>query len=106
MKIKVIFGLFGPKKYIDWYRDVNEMPKLLKYKDKTWEFVREQKDPNGQLMAIYNEIYHKTGEYQGYIEHFEYTFKFMIEESCVCGSIHTSFPNNHMIYCPLWKEIK
>lgn len=103
MRIKVVFGLAGPKKMIDWYNDVKSFPKILKHKGKNWEWVMYDKEKDGSYTLTFSEINSWDPNYNVWAEDFETAFRLNLDERCECGAIYTSFPQLHLTYCKMWK---
>lgn len=104
MKLRVDFGLNGPKREIAWWDALSSFPKYFSLDGKKWEWVLYDKDPsrNYDHILTYSEITSKDRSFNEPMEDFD--IKFTNTEKCECGALYSSFPWDHMRFCKLWRR--
>lgn len=104
MKLRVDFGINGPRREVNWYQDIKQFPHLLKYESKNWEFVMYDRDPTAMFdyILMFSAIpsYHPNA----YATAEDFELKFGGRNGCECGSIYSSAPQFHMFFCPMWRK--
>jgi hypothetical protein len=104
MKLRIHLGQTH-KKEVSWWDRLDLFPSLLKYQGKNYEWFCYDTDPSGQVDSILN-----FSELPSYDPNYSVNcvlWTDMFKESeldCQCGSIHTSFPQIHMFFCPKWTK--
>lgn len=108
MKIGLKFGS-APTESIEWDKAISDFPHLVMYNSKKWEFVAYDEDPAN----VYDHVFY-FGEVKTYDPNWYATtyvdmdlmfFFHAPSVPCECGAKHTSFPQIHMSFCPLWRKI-
>jgi hypothetical protein len=106
IKFRVDFGLTGDKKEVDWYKELDDFPRVLSYNNKKWEWVMYDRDLKGNVDYIltFGEMPTYSQNYWARAVDFDdiYVSKSRPWE-CQCGANNTSFPWDHMRYCSKWK---
>lgn len=109
MKIKIEFGLSDGVEIVNWYRDIVDFPKLLRYQGSVYEFAMYRADPTLQTDYIFN--FSQTNRYLTRWEDipvFRDMFSFPAwDANCQCGSKHDKGnPKHHYEFCPKYKPKK
>lgn len=102
MKLIIKFGHDGPKRQVDWWRDVMDFPKLIKFEGKRWERVISSGPYGGAYDLTYSQIPMYDPHYYDEMPSFEEMFEWG-SEKCQCGAVYTSFSWDHMRFCPKYK---
>lgn len=106
MKLKMHFGLNEPARIINWWQTIKDFPPLVLYKKKKWEFAIYDTDQSKQVdyichfspLQTYDPNWHATT----YVD-IDYLFNTGYGK-CECGAEYTSFPWDHMKFCPKWTK--
>lgn len=104
MKLRIDFGLYGPRKEVTWWQPLEDFPTGLFYDNQRWTWSIYKDDPykaydkilTFELMAIGDQRWYNCTDFQA---------RFGFNSGCECGSIHTSAPQFHMFYCPMWRKV-
>jgi hypothetical protein len=100
MKLVVKFGM-SIKKEVDWYRDVMDFPKLLRFQGSKWEWA--MYNGSGQNYELtFSQIGSYDPSFYMDMPSFEDMFEWAGGDKCVCGALYTSFTFDHMRFCPKW----
>lgn len=107
MKLRLQFGLAEPPREITWWQGVKDFPNLVLYKKKKWEFVMYAADTANQVDYIcnfseiqnYNPNWHATT----YTD-IDHLFNVGYGSKCECGAFYSSFPWDHLKYCPKYTK--
>ena len=102
MKLNINFGLTGPKKEVNWYRELMDFPKLLSFNGSKWEWAMYNKIGNDYELTFSQIATHDPSFYAD-MPSFETMFEYGVSDRCVCGSAYSSFKFDHMRFCPKWK---
>lgn len=102
MKLIINFGYGGSKKQVDWYRDVMDFPKLLRFQGNKWEWAIYH-NVGKDYELTFSQIPTYDPNFYVDMPSFEDMFEFNLDK-CVCGSIYSSFAWDHLRYCPRWKS--
>jgi hypothetical protein len=104
MKLKIELGMGGLIRYGNWYKALQDFPKVIAHGGSNWEWISYDADKSGQ--ADYSLIFGKTSSYSSYYGVDAPMLDTVLDtgwgSKCECGSAYTSFPNVHMFYCPKW----
>lgn len=109
MKIKVEFGMYDGSEIINWYRDISDFPKLLRYQGSVYEFA--MYTPDTTLQNDYIFTFSQTSRYRARWEDIP-VFKDMFgppawNSTCQCGSKYDKGnPKHHYEFCPKYKPKK
>lgn len=102
-RLIINFGYPGTKKDANWYKNLMDFPKLIKFQGICWEWVSYNSVGND-----YELFFAKIPTYDPnfYVDmpSFEEMFEFggADRDKCCCGAAHTSFSFDHMRFCPKW----
>lgn len=92
---------------INWYKSLDDFPKLIKFLGRNYEWFFYDKDLSGKadMILTFSELpsydpnygvlctdWHELFESNGW------------QGGCQCGARHTSFPDFHMFFCPKWTK--
>lgn len=107
MRLRIDFGLSGPRKELNWYQDITGFPKVFAFNGKKWNWLSYEKDPNlvYDLILTYSEIPSYDPDYHATMGDFDDMFGYRTRTGCECGSIYTSYKDGHMFYCPMWRKV-
>ena len=103
IRLTLLFGLSGPIRTVNWWKELEDFPKLLNFNGSKWEWVLYEVDNTrytdytltfGQL-ATYDPNFYATMP--------SYEELFGGDLTCDCGARFTTFPFDHMFFCKLWK---
>lgn len=108
MKIRIEFGFSDGTENVNWYRDIADFPKLLRYQGDVYEFVMYAPTGYGHP-ADYIFNFSKTKYYKARWEDIP-VFRDMFgypswDSSCKCGAKHDKGnPNYHYPFCDKYKK--
>lgn len=107
MKLRVEFGINGSKREVNWYRDIEDFPTVISHDGNNWEWVSYEKDPLGHVdwILFFGMLRPHDSEYYSKVPSLDDITGGRMETGCQCGAIYTSFPWDHMRYCPKWSKI-
>lgn len=106
MRLRVDFGLHGARREVNWWQPIEDFPKLFRFQGKKWEWFMYDKDKSGHVdyVLTFSEIASYDPNWHATMDDFEDRFGHQIGVKCECGAVYTSFPNFHMLYCPMWRK--
>ena len=101
MRLTINFGHHGTKKEVNWYRDLMEFPKLIRFQGLKWEWamyntIGEDSELTFSQIPTYDPNFYTD------MPSFEDMFEWGQSDKCVCGAVYTSFPWDHMRFCGKW----
>jgi hypothetical protein len=102
MKLTINFGHNGTKKEVNWYRDLMDFPKLMRFQSAKWEWAMyHNTGPDYEL--TFSQIATYDPNYYVDMPSFEDMFEWGVNDKCECGAIYTSFAWDHLRYCKKYK---
>ncbi len=107
MTLFINFGLNGPKKQVSWYKALMDFPKLIRFGGNCWEWAIYNNIGN-DCELTFTQIPTYDPNFYAEMPSFEQMFEWTSGDKCECGSAYTSFPWDHMKYCPKhkpWKQV-
>lgn len=105
MRLKFNFGHIESKE-VHWWKPLDDIPKIIKFLGRNYEWVLYDKDITGAVDTILT-----YAELPIYDPNFGVdctTWQEMFGEDtggCQCGAAYTSFPGGHMFFCRRWTKI-
>jgi hypothetical protein len=104
MKLNIKFGLLGDKE-VDWWKSLDSFPKTIKYLNVIYEWVFYDDDQSKKYHKIlwFSELKQYDPRYNEKHENWNDIFE-SNKLSCCCGARYSSFPWDHLRYCPEWKK--
>jgi hypothetical protein len=100
VRIKIDFGLLGTTETVNWYKDIADFPRLLRYQGNVYEFVMYQPTIGGYYDHIFTfslTTYYGVSFYE--VPSFVDLFGSFKNNSCQCGAkFDKDFPNIHMFF--------
>lgn len=102
LRLTINFGHNGVKKQVNWYKDIMDFPKLLRFQGKSWEWAIYQNMGNDYELT-FSQIPTYDPNYYTEMPSYENMFEFSGSDVCECGSAYSSFKFDHMMFCKLWK---
>lgn len=101
MKVIVNFGLVI-KKEVDWYKDISDFPRLLRFNGQKWEWVVYNSIGNGYQLT-FSQLPTYDPNFYADMNSFEDMFE-RYQDRCECGAAYSkSFSFDHMRFCKKWK---
>jgi hypothetical protein len=99
VKIKVVFGLGGPVKTCDWYRDIEDFYKVISLGDVRHTMANYRPDANKEFEYIvhYNRV-GPTDPNDLPIQTWEDLVRW--SSTCECGVLYSSASSAHSRWCP------
>jgi hypothetical protein len=107
MKLVINFGHNGIKKEVDWYRQLMDFPKLIRFSGSKWEWAMYH-NVGSTYELTFSQIATYDPNYYVDMPSFEDMFEWGVTDKCVCGAIYSSFQWDHLRYCPKhkpWSQI-
>ena len=106
LKLQLQFGIpGGRKKNIEWKKELKEFPKIVKFEGKRWEWIMYDKSKTGNDYDLaFGRISDETDLGGLPVPCIEEMFPDGWAAKCECGAIYTSFPEEHMFFCPKWRK--
>lgn len=98
IKIIISFGHEGPKKEVNWYRDLMDFPKLLKFQGLPWEWAMYY-EVGKDYELTFSKIPTYDPNFYVEMESFEEKFEWHNSDRCTCGAAWSSFSWDHLRYC-------
>lgn len=106
MKVKLVFGS-AHTKYVSWYGGIKNIPSIISYYGRNWEFDMYQVDSTNHVdyECFFSEIGFYDLRYLQSYDTFESIFGTQWDHrsekhgGCECGAWATSFPWDHMKFC-------
>ncbi len=103
MKLTLNFGLNGAKKQIDWYRDLMDFPKLIRFQNAKWEWAI-YSNVGKDYELTFSQIPTYDPSFYVDMPSFEDMFEWGATDRCQCGAVYSSFSWDHMRFCPKWTK--
>src|SRR5208282_4593426 len=103
MKLTINFGHNGIKKEVNWYRDLMDFPKLIRFSGSKWEWAMYHNVGNDYELT-FSQIPTYDPNFYADMPSFEDMFEWANVDKCVCGSAYSSFSWDHMRFCPKHKS--
>jgi len=102
MRLKVQFGFIDAKE-VSWYDHIDNFPRIIKFLGRNYEWFMYDKDPSGKVDMIltFSEIPNYDPNYDVFCPEWNDLFGNK-RLDCECGASYSSFPWDHLRYCPLW----
>ena len=102
MKLKVRFEYIT--KEVNWWRNVDDFPKLINFMGKNHKYIGARLDTNNNKDEL---VFSPTSSWDP--EHTVVCSTWLdlfpeIPTGCECGAAYTSFPKHHMFFCRLWTK--
>lgn len=91
---------------VTWNKALDDFPHFLKYQGDPYEWVVYDTGVYPvDFVLRYAEIPPYDPNYWKATEKLEDMMGTRAaNKDCECGAVHTSFPNHHLFYCPLWRR--
>lgn len=104
MKLNIRFGLLGDKE-VDWWKSIDSFPKTIVYLNVIHEWVFYNDDKTGKYDKVlwFAELKRSDPRYNEEHETWSHIFE-NHQLECCCGARYSSFPWDHLRYCPEWKK--
>jgi len=105
MKIRIEFGLVSGEEDVNWYKSVDDFPRVMRYQGDVYEYYTHKLEHYKPFE--YTFVFHITSNFKSSywsISTFQQLFNNYVDNSCGCGAKYDRHaPNSHMFYCPKWK---
>lgn len=102
MKLFIIFGYGTPKKEVNWYRDLMDFPKLIRYSGSKWEWAMYH-NIGSDYELTFSQIATYDPNFYADMPGFEDMFEWGNVDKCECGAAYSGFTFDHMRFCKKWK---
>lgn len=102
MKLIINFGL-SIKKEVNWYKDLMDFPKLIKFQGSRWEWAM-YNAIGSDYELTFSQIYSYHPHFYAEMPCFEDMFEWGNLDKCCCGAAFSSFPWDHFRMCPKWTK--
>src|ERR1035438_2985912 len=97
-KLTINFGLDGTKKQVNWYKDILDFPKLIRFQSKAWEWAIYNSIGGTDYELTFSQVPSYDPNYYVDMPTFEDMFEYGKGDICECGAIYTSFSWDHLRY--------
>ena len=106
MRLRVEFGSLDVKE-VTWTKSLNDFPNIIKFLGRNYEWVTYDSDPTGKVDMIlqFSELPTYDPNFGVYCPIWTDMFK-ENDSTCDCGARFSSFPWDHMRFCPKWTPWK
>jgi hypothetical protein len=101
MKLRIKFGLNSVEKEVEWFKDLMDFPKLIRYDGKKWEWATYDGSKYAGYDLLFSQVATYDPTYYADMQSFEELFEWN-STKCCCGAAYTSFNWDHMRMCPKW----
>ena|ERR1700749_1207120 len=110
MRIRIEFGLQDGTETVNWFRDIKDFPRYMRYHGCIYEFVMYEQKQNDYVdyvfkFSSFNNFYWSPEEKD--IHSFIEMFGSQQSNMCFCGAkFDKGNPDYHYDFCPKWSPKK